>query len=619
MHRIVQFGRSLPLARKILLINGAVAFVAWTLSVAVILFDQYRGLSNDITASAERDAPLSTTAEEGVGSARGAISAPSIVDRVLSDAYPLIAIAGLGSLCVVVLTGLIVPVSLRRLGSLTQTMRSVRQQNNFALRADVKGGDEVGELAVAFNAMLDHIQSRDASLRRELVERQRAETQNAYLANHDSTTGLPNRRHFNELLASVRGDGTPARGHLGVLVLNLDQFKMVNDSLGNNAADQLLVEVGARMRDCVGEKDVVCRLGGDEFAVVFDCLQGESQAEALGKHLIDAIARPMRAQGTEVSLRASAGIALSNQELTAEQILRNADTAMREAKEAGKGLVRLFRPYMSDRVQHRLTLEQDLRKALERDQLHLYYQPQFDAASGKIVGAEALMRWQHPRLGNVSPVQFIPIAEESGLIVLLGAWAMQRATLDAKAWQAQGLEGVAVSVNVSARQFLEPGFVSTVLNTLEHTGLDPRLLELELTESLLVDPYGASMKNLAALNERGIALAIDDFGTGYSSMAYLKRFPMQRLKIDRSFIQNIPQETDDMAIAGAMIALGHKLGMEIVAEGVENRAQYNFLVDQSCDRIQGFLFSRPLALDDLLSSFGATGEVPHTEAYRLSA
>lgn len=234
--------------------------------------------------------------------------------------------------------------------------------------------------------------------------------------------------------------------------------------------------------------------------------------------------------------------------------MRNADTAMHQAKASGRGLVRVFRPYMNDRVQHRLALEQDLRRALEQDQLSLHYQPQIDTSTGAIVGVEALMRWQHPRFGAVSPVQFIPIAEDCGLVVPLGAWALRRACTDAQNWQSQGLPGVCVSVNVSARQFVEPNFVATVLGALYQSGLSGELLELELTESLLFDQHGVGKKSLDALNERGIALAIDDFGTGYSSLAYLKRFPLKRLKIDRSFIKNVPENEDDMAISGAMIA-----------------------------------------------------------------
>ncbi len=696
MHRLREAARSLPLARKILLINGAVAFVAWSLAVGLILLDQYRAASQDLALSAQHT--VASAARElaaqpasakwtraplvlaGVGSKpnvlgvalydeHGALvtrtgeslaippsfrvsgddtahAGPSLIAahesvvrdkgdsatvvvwmgtqgitaKVVGESYPLMVMAAAGSLCVVLLVWLLLPLTVRRLGRLTQAIRAVTQEQNYAIRANVKGRDEIGELALAFNTMLDQIQSRDESLRNELAERQRAQKQTAYLASHDAVTGLPNRRFFSEALAFAQQNREGREGQVAVLLLDIDNFKMVNDSLGHRAGDQLLSEAGVRLRGHVGTQDLVCRVGGDEFAVILDAVASEARAEEIGKDMILALTRPMRVEGSEVSLRASVGIALAGPSTSAEELMRNADTAMHQAKSAGKGLVRTFRAYMNDRVQHRLTLEQDLRKAVESDQLILYYQPQFDATTGKIVGAEALMRWNHPKFGAISPVQFIPIAEESGLIVLLGAWAMLRASAEAKAWQEHGLEGVSVSVNVSARQFMEPNFVATVSSALAQSGLDGRLLELELTESLLVDQHGTSLKNLNALRDQGIALAIDDFGTGYSSMSYLKRFPMQRLKIDRSFIQNIPHETDDMAIAGAMIALGHKLGMEIVAEGVENRAQYNFLVDQACDRIQGFLFSKPLPLEEMLSTYGSVQSiVPEYEAQRLSA
>lgn len=680
MQALIDSARNWPLARKILIINGAVALITWSVAIGLILLDQIaierKALAQEGRLLAElaardlRSAPRSArwsrmtdvvaqlraqpkvlavavygpsgdlvmgTAEtqaippryaEQAGPGSGPVRAQGLIgqenqpeghvlvwmdnstawSRILSESYSLIVMAAVAAVCVVLLVWLALPVTLRRLARLNQTVRAVTQQGGYTLRAQIKGRDEIGQLAEAFNGMLDQIERRDAAVRQELSERQRAQKQTAYLASHDAATGLPNRRFFLESLLHALAERGDKRCEVGVLLVDVDNFKRVNDSLGHRAGDQLLAEVGSRLRTQVGSSGLVCRVGGDEFAIVLEAIRDEQQARELGDEALRALMRPAWIEGTELSIGASIGIAVSRGECDADALMRNADTAMHQAKDSGKGLVRVFRAYMNDRVQHRLMLEQDLRKALEQDQLSLHYQPQIDTASGRIVGVEALMRWQHPRLGSISPTHFIPIAEESGLVVPLGAWALRRACTDAQRWQSQGLADVCVSVNVSARQFAEPNFVATVLGALFQSGLPGSLLELELTESLLFDQHGTGLKSLLALRERGLSLAIDDFGTGYSSLAYLKRFPIQRLKIDRSFIKNIPDAVDDMSIAGAMIALGHKLGMEIVAEGVENRAQYNFLVDQSCDRIQGFLFARPLALDDLLEQWASRSE-----------
>lgn len=677
MQPLIDSARNWPLARKILIINGAVALITWSVAIGLILLDQLaierRALAHEGRLLAElvaRDVgaaprssrgnrmqevvaqlrarpkvaavavygasgdlvmgtadtmaiPTQYVADDGMDGGlmrvQGIIGKDSHPDghvlvwmdggalwsRILGESHALIVMAAVAAVCVVLLVWLALPVTLRRLARLNQTVRAVTQQGNYALRAQIKGRDEIGELAEAFNGMLDQIQARDAAVREELAERQRAQKQTAYLASHDSATGLPNRRFFLESLLHALSERADKRCEVAVLLVDVDNFKRVNDSLGHRAGDQLLTEVGSRLRTQIGSAGLVCRVGGDEFAVVLEAVRDEQQAQELGAEALRALGRPAWIEGTELSLGASIGIAVSRGECDADMLMRNADTAMHQAKDSGKGLVRVYRAYMNDRVQHRLTLEQDLRKALEQDQLSLHYQPQVDTHSGRIVGVEALMRWQHPRLGSISPAHFIPIAEDSGLVVPLGAWALRRACSDAQRWQSQGLDGVCVSVNVSARQFAEPNFVATVLGALFQASLPGHLLELELTESLLFDQHGTGLRSLNALRERGISLAIDDFGTGYSSLAYLKKFPIQRLKIDRGFIKNIPDAVDDMAIAGAMIALGHKLGLQIVAEGVENRAQYNFLIDQACDFIQGYLFARPMTLEDLLDQWAA--------------
>jgi diguanylate cyclase (GGDEF)-like protein len=680
MARLIEIARSLPLARKILIINGVIAMTTGMLTLGLILMDQYLSartslvdnaqLATRIAAQglaaplnelklADAEAVLNTLRSkpnvlaaalysangrlltgvggkieiprrreveareevllldravearapvmrggERIGTAVMWVGVEGLYHQVIADSYPLLVMAMVGSVTIVLLVWLFLPMALRRLAQLTEVMRTVTRDNNYATRAHVRGQDEIGELANAFNTMLDEIQQRDENLRRELNERKRAQKQTAYLANHDVVTGLPNRRFFGEAVAHALEEANCRERQAALLLIDIDNFKAINDSLGHHAGDQLLIEVGNRIRSVTRASDLVCRVGGDEFGVILDAVRNEWQVEELGRNVIQAVLQPFWIEGTEVATRASAGIALATKDMGAEELRRNADTAMHQAKGSGQGLVRVFRPYMNDRLQHRLAVEHALRKALELNQLNLYYQPQVHTVSRHLVGVEALVRWKHPKLGEIPPSQFIPLAEETGIIVPLGEWAMRRASMDARAWQTQGLLGVPVSVNVSARQFLEPNFIESVLNTLKRTGLDGRLLELELTESILFDRHGTERIRLNALRQQGVALAIDDFGTGYSSMSYLKRFPIQRLKIDRSFIKNIPHESDDMAIAGAVIALGHKMGLEVVAEGVETKAQYDFLVDQACDRVQGFLFSRPLPVEELIAHFG---------------
>ena len=525
--------------------------------------------------------------------------------EVIADAYPLLVMAASGVVTLMLMVWMLIPLVLRRLGQLAEVMGAVTRDANYTVRAQVKGMDETAQLARAFNSMLDQIQARDEKLHRELSERRRAQQHTAYVANHDSVTGLPNRRFFTEALAHSLASGKDGEQNIGVVIVDIDNFKGVNDSLGHQAGDRILAELGNRLRQQLRSGDFVCRVGGNQFGVVLDSATSASQANELGERALQTILKPFILEGREVSIGASAGIALALKETSAEELLRNAETALHDAKASGKGTVRLFRPYMSDRLRQRLSLEEALKTALEQDAFTLHYQPQVDAVTQRLLGVEALIRWRHPKLGDIPPAQFIPLAEETGIIVPLGAWVMRRASADAQAWQAQGLSAVAVAVNVSARQFHETGFVETVLRTLKQTHLKGDLLELELTESMLLDRKGAHVMRLTALREQGVSFAIDDFGTGYSSLSVLKLFPVQRLKIDRSFVKNIPYESDNMAIASAVIALGHKMGLEVVAEGVETQAQYQYLKNQGCDRIQGYLFSKPLPLDDLLAKYAA--------------
>ncbi|MSQ59092.1 MAG: EAL domain-containing protein [Betaproteobacteria bacterium] len=529
---------------------------------------------------------------------------------VIDDAYPLLVMAGSGLVMLMLMIWMLIPMAMRRLGQLADVMGAVTRDANYDVRAPVKGTDETAQLARAFNSMLDQIQIREGKLREELSERRKAQQQTAYVANHDFVTGLPNRRFFTEAIGHSLEKIKQGGENIGVVIVDIDNFKRINDSFGHQAGDRILAEVGSRLRQKLRSADLVCRLGGNQFAVLLGSAASAPQATDLGERALQAILKPFVLEGREVELGASAGIALALKDSTPEELLRNAEAALHDAKASGKGSVRLFRPYMIDRVKQRLSLEQALKTALEQETFTLHYQPQVGAKTQKLLGVEALIRWRHPKLGEIPPAQFIPLAEETGIIVPLGAWVLRQACADAHAWQSQGLSGVGVAVNVSARQFHEPGFVETVLATLRQTRLNGSLLELELTESMLLDRNGLHIAELAALREQGVSFAIDDFGTGYSSLSVLKHFSLQRLKIDRGFVKNIPYESDDVAIASAVIAMGHKMGLEVVAEGVETQSQYEYLKDQACDRIQGYLFSKPLPLEELLAKYAVRGAEP---------
>ena len=384
------------------------------------------------------------------------------------------------------------------------------------------------------------------------------------------------------------------------MLIDLDRFKEVNDTLGHGAGDVLLHMVASRLNGLALESDTLARLGGDEFVLLLTDLDNELDVPRTGHMLIEQLATPFDIDGEEVFITPSIGAAIYPLNATdPENLLRQADVAMYEVKESGRNAFRCFAPVMGQRSQQQMSLEKDLRHALERNELVLYYQPKADLYSGHITGVEALIRWQHPERGLVPPVQFIPLAEQSGLIVPIGAWVLREACRQASQWQKEGLPPMRVAVNLSPLQFRQADLVEQVASVLAETGLDPYWLELEVTESLVMDNPEAAADFLKRLKKMGIRLAMDDFGTGYSSLGYLRRFPFDVLKIDRSFVQNIVSEPDDAVIAVAVIAMAHSLGLQVIAEGVEDESQMRYLRAHLCDEIQGYLFSQPLPAAEL--------------------
>ena len=417
-------------------------------------------------------------------------------------------------------------------------------------------------------------------------------------ANHDSLTGLPNRALFGDRMEQAISYAQRYGHGLWVAFVDLDNFKLVNDNLGHLAGDELLCAVGARLRACLGDGDTVARLGGDEFLLLLLDTPDRPAAACLS-HLLEAVAEPIDSGKHRFTVTCSIGVSVYPTDSgEPQQLLKHADIAMYRAKEAGRNQIQFYEAAMHARIAERAMIEAELRHALERGELSLHYQPKIDLRSGAMVGMEALLRWRHPVLGMVSPVRFIGVAEETGMIVAIGRWVLRSACAQNKAWQQAGLAPQRVAINLSARQFRDPGLGAEVAAALADCGLDPQYLELELTESLMMHNVDEAVALVAGLKQLGITLSIDDFGTGYSSLAYLKLFPVDYLKIDKSFVHEMLTEPKVAAIVRSVIALGQSLGFKIVAEGVETEAQLAYLQRHQCDEMQGYYFSKPLAPDD---------------------
>jgi diguanylate cyclase (GGDEF)-like protein/PAS domain S-box-containing protein len=438
---------------------------------------------------------------------------------------------------------------------------------------------------------------------RNITERKRAEDQIHYMAHHDALTGVPNRvllldRLGQALLQAKRNDG-----RVTIIFIDLDNFKNVNDGLGHSAGDLLLKTVAERMVECVRATDTVVRLGGDEFVILLiNDAESHAGISALLDRLRMVVAEPISIEGQLFRVTCSIGLATYPEDgANAEALLMNADIAMYKAKELGRDNVQFYTPEMNAMARQKRVLQESLRAGIARHEFALAYQPQVDLRSGRIFAVEALARWHHPQLGIVPPSQFIPIAEECGLIVPLGEWVLREACRQNKEWQDAGMPPITVGVNVSARQFREKDWVKQVARILEETGLAPQYLELELTESLLMHNVDLAVATMRELQAIGVNLSIDDFGTGYSSLSALKTFPVARLKIDQSFVRNLPYDANDRGIATAVISLGQKLNMKVIAEGVETDAQLAFLTDNKCDQIQGYHFSKPVGSEAIAS------------------
>jgi len=466
----------------------------------------------------------------------------------------------------------------------------------YAADANIFDGEELslmGELAGDISYALEYIEK---------------EERLNYLAYFDVLTGLPNRNLLNDRLTQAISHCKRTNSMAAVAFIDLDHFKLINDSMGHNVGDDFLKLISKRLAGCLRDGDTIARVGGDEFVVVLPRQMDTDATTQIIQRILASASEPLNSAGGEFNSACSIGVALYPRDgEDAETLLKHADAAMYRAKESGRNTFKFYAEEMNVKIKERLLIEGKLRHAIERDELFLNYQPQVDLHTGKIIGVEALVRWRNPELGIVPPARFISLAEESDLILLIGEWVMRKACAQNKAWQDLGLPAITISVNVSSRQFRQVTLPEVTAAALKDAALDPKYLELELTESVVMNNVAEVIATMSKFQAMGVELSIDDFGTGYSSLSYLKRFPVSRLKVDQSFVRDIATDPDDAAITGAIILLGHSLGLKVIAEGVETEEQLTFLRARECDEVQGYYFSKPMACDDMRSLLESNG------------
>lgn len=526
----------------------------------------------------------------------------------------------LGALFTLLMIGLLRVLIIKRLEKLDQDVAEISKKNALSQRVDVSGNDELSSVAKEINAMMDIIQSSheqlehrveqrtqelqqtNVQLQQEITERKSVEKELILhkehlirLAHYDALTALPNRVLFNEILNKTLSHANRHNKLIAVLFIDLDRFKTINDALGHTIGDLVLKEIATRFSSTLRAGDVLARLGGDEFIILLNDIGYSKYAEPVAEKLLQICAKPVQIDNHEFFITTSIGICIYPDDgLSLEDLQRNADMAMYKAKKSGGSVYQYFTQEMNLEAHAHIQLEAALRKAIKNHEFILYYQPKYNLSDGLITGVEALIRWESPEYGLVSPATFIPLAEETGLILQIGEWAMREACRAAKSWQDNGYQPISVAVNLSPKQFKHQNIAKVVEVVLEETGLDSKYLELEITETAVMDNVDIAITRLNDIKKMGVQIAVDDFGTGYTSISYLKQYPVSVLKIDQSFIKGIPVSQNDISITTAVIALAHSLGMQVVAEGVETEEQLQYLADHDCDLVQGYYLSRPL-------------------------
>ncbi|EKD71424.1 MAG: hypothetical protein ACD_46C00184G0004 [uncultured bacterium] len=527
---------------------------------------------------------------------------------------------------------------IKRLEHLDKEIAEISDKNVVNQRVDASGTDELTSVSVEINHMLDIIQAShdqlehrveertqelqktNIQLQQEISERKSVERELIVhkehlirLAHYDNLTSLPNRVFFNEILNKAISHSKRRNTVLAVLFIDLDRFKTINDALGHTFGDLVLKEMGNRFNGLLRAGDILARLGGDEFIILLNDIGHPKFAGPVAEKIITACAQPVKIETHEFFITASIGISVFPDDGDSlESLQKNADMAMYKAKKAGGGIYQYYTHEMDIAAHEHIKLEASLRKAIQNKEFVLFLQPQLNLKNGKIKGVEALIRWDHPELGLISPAKFIPLAEETGLIMPIGEWALLEACRLNKQWQDEGYEPITIAVNISPKQFRHQDVAQIVADSLKESGLQPKWLEVEITETAVMDNADTAINKLNSISAMGVRISVDDFGTGYTSINYLRQFPVSVLKIDQTFIKGIPNNQNDLAITSAVIALGHNLGLEVVAEGVETAEQMQYLADHNCDLIQGYFLSRPLPASKIVDQFTKFGETKDT-------
>jgi diguanylate cyclase (GGDEF)-like protein len=549
--------------------------------------------------------------------------------------YFLVSFIGLGIAFSFLSLWLLRNLIIRRIESLEHDLTEISKNNELSRRVNEKGNDELSSLSKKINNMISiieashqkleyrvkertqELQNTNIQLQQEIAERKSVQKDLTIhkehlvrLAHYDNLTALPNRVYFNEMLTKILSQNKRHKNMLAILYIDIDKFKTINDALGHPTGDIVLKELSERFTKSLRSEDILARLGGDEFAVLLRDIPDVKFATTIAKKLLLVCRQPITVQAHEFVLSASVGISTFPADgTTLEALLKNADMAMYRAKQAGGYTFQYYTKEMDIEANERIKLEAALRTAINNREFLLYYQPKLDLISGNIMGVEALIRWENPVLGLVSPAKFIPLAEETGLILDMGTWALREACRANKTWQEQGYQPITMAVNLSAKQFRQQDIAQIIMSILEETQLDPRYLEVEITETAIMDNVSYTTEKLNTLKNMGVKITIDDFGTGYTSIGYLKQFPVSTVKIDQSFVKGLPDNANDASIILAVIALAHSLNMKVVAEGVETTEQLQFLADNNCDMVQGYYLSQPLPESNIILQLMKTSEL----------
>ncbi len=543
--------------------------------------------------------------------------------------YYLFSFVALGILFSLLMLWLLRILIIKRLERLDHDVAEIGAKNALSRRVDATGSDELSSVSIQINKMLgtieasheqleqrveertEELKQTNIQLQQEITERKSVEKELIIhkehlvrLAHYDSLTSLPNRIFFNEMLNKTITHANRRSKMLAILFIDLDRFKNINDALGHPTGDLVLKEIANRFATVLRTGDILARLGGDEFIIVLNEIDHPKFASPVAEKLLKVCAEPVKISNHEFFITTSIGICIYPDDgVSLEDLQKNADMAMYKAKRAGGGIFHYFTKEMNTEAHEHIQLEAALRKAINNNEFVLYYQPKLNLADGMISGVEALIRWEHPEHGLISPAKFIPLAEETGLIMQIGEWALREACRANKSWQEQNYVPITVAVNLSPKQFRHQDIAQLVKTVLAETELDPKYLELEITETAVMDNVDLAVSKLNDIKNMGVKISVDDFGTGYTSISYLKQFPISVLKIDQNFIKGIPSNQNDIAITSAVIALAHSLGMKVVAEGVETAEQLQYLADHDCDMVQGYYLSRPVSESKIVSQF----------------